>query len=647
MFRSRSLVLVAAALSLPLVAGPSLAASPDPGKDSDGAFRQAVSNRSADRVDDNPRNYSKAVDGGDESHLPGTKRNMDVVGKRNIYRPGEGRVADVAAYGNYAYLTVRDEVECRDAGVAVFDISNPERPRQVNWIKSTQGSFPGEGAQVVNLDTKAFKGQVLVFNNEICGETGLGGVSLVDVTDPRNPKVLAANAGDDNVGDIEVPTLNETHSAYAWQDGRRAFVVLVDNYEGADVDILNITNPRKPRLVSETDLNEFGVLQDDVLGQSSFLHDMTVKRMPGGRYEMLLSYWDGGWVRLDVDNPRNPKFIDDSDFPRRDPITGLVPSEGNAHQAEYSPGNRWIIGTSEDFSPYRLDPFSITTGPNAGDYPAGEFGFTVPIASEQYGGSFSGPTVYGGLGCPSNAEYGEQPPVPPASELDAAEGQQKVVVLQRGLCFFSEKIEQAQLAGYDAVIIANSHSGSADGAQPDAILCGSQGHEFTPTIAAVCVGHRAFHLMFGQDPAYTDEADAPAIGTRGEEINAAVKFDGWGYVHLLDRETMKQVDTYAVEEATQEKYASGFGDLSVHEVAVDPKRQGVAYLAYYGAGVRVIRYDGGNLREVGRFIAPAGSNIWGVEVHKMPKSAKKLAGQTVVLASDRDRGLYILRYTGN
>ena len=663
MRRSRSLVLIAAAVALPLLSGPSLAAPPDAAKkntaaakssgakkSADGGFRQSVTNRVTDRVDDdNPRDRAHVHNPSEtHGHLPATQKNVRLVGERNIYRPGEGRVADVSAYGNYAYLTVRDEVACSDAGVAVFDISNPQRPRQVKFIRATEGSFPGEGSQVLNMNTKAFKGQVLVFNNEICGATGRGGVSLWDVTNPEEPRVLTANAGDEDVPGFEVPTINEIHSAYAWQDGGRAFAVLVDDAEGADVDILEITNPRKPRLISETNLNDFGVLQEDVLGESSFLHDMTVKRMPGGHYEMLLSYWDGGWVRLDVDNPAKPRFIVDSDFPRREPFaTKLAPSEGNAHQAEYSPKNRWVIGTSEDFSPYRIDPFKITTGPNAGEFPAGEFGFTIPVASDKYGGAFQGPTIYGGLGCPTNDEYGEQPPVPPASQLDAGPGEQKVVVIQRGLCFFSEKIEQAQLAGYDAVIIANSHLGSEAGAQPDAAFCGSQGHEFTPTIAAVCIGHRAFHLLFGQEPAYTDEADAPAIGTKGENVSVAAAFDGWGHVHLLDRVKMAQVDAYAVKESTQEKYATGFGDLSVHEVAVDPKRPGLAYLSYYSAGFRVVKYDNADLREVGRFIAPGGNNFWGVEAHVMPKSAKKMAGQTVVLASDRDRGLFIFQYTGN
>jgi hypothetical protein len=532
-----------------------------------------------------------------------------------------------------------------------MDISDPTDPVQVGFIDATEGSFPGEGSQVVDLRTPSFRGQVLVFNNEICALGGEGGVSLWDVTDPENPQVLSAHAGDDDPGGF-VSRFNQIHSAFAWQQGRRAFVVIVDNEETTDVDILEITDPTSPQFIAELDLNEQGVVQEELLThgnfQGSFLHDMVVKRIRG-TWTMLLSYWDGGWVLLDVDDPANPVFIADSDYPFPDTLFPEVEfPEGNAHQAEFSPGGRFIIGTDEDFSPYRLkdDVFNITTGPNAGAYPGGEFGWTVPIATYE-GGEINGPTIYGGLGCPSNEEYGEQPPIPDASTLSADPGEEKIVVLLRGLCLFSEKVEQAQLAGYDAVVIANHHLGAGEGAAPDASLCGSQGHEFTPEIAAICIGHRAFHLLFGQTPTYTGDPleDDPEIGTLGGEIQASSEFDGWGYVRLLERSTMTQVDAYAIDEALDPAFASGFGDLSVHEVAVDPRRRGLAYLSYYSGGLRVIRYGAAGIEEVGHYVDENGNNFWGVEVHRLREG--EFAGQTLILASDRDSGLWIFRYTGD
>jgi hypothetical protein len=582
-------------------------------------------------------------------HLPGSSENVELVGQLDIEGAAAGRVADVSAFGDYAYLTVRDPEGCSDAGVAIMDISDPTDPVQVGFIEATEGSFPGEGSQVVNLRTPNFRGQVLVFNNEICAEGGEGGVSLWDVTDPQNPQVLTAHAGDDDPGGA-VSRFNQIHSAFAWQQGRRAFVVIVDNEETTDVDILEITDPRNPVLLTEMDLAAlFDIEQEELATRGNFqsvnLHDMVVQRIRG-TWTMLLSYWDAGWVLLDVDDPANPQFISDSDYPFPDTLLPHIEfPEWNAHQAEFSPGGRFIIGTDEDFSPFRLedDVLRITTGPNAGDYPGGVFGWTVPI-QEYPGQEIAGPTIYGGLGCPSNETYGQQPPIPNADTLPAAEGEEKIVVLLRGLCLFSEKVEQAQLAGYDAVIIANHHAGAGEGANPDASLCGAMGHEFTPTIAAVCTGHRAFHLLFGQTPTYTGE-DAPAIGTLGASVRAASEFDGWGYVRLLDRATMEEIDAYAIDEALDESFAQGFGDLSVHEVAVDPRRRGLAYLSYYSGGLRVIRYGAQGIEEVGHYIHENGNNFWGVEVHRL-RGAGEWSGKTLILASDRDSGLWIFRYTG-
>jgi hypothetical protein len=583
-------------------------------------------------------------------HLPGSSESVELVGQLDIEGAAAGRVADVSAYGNYAYLTVRDPEGCSDAGVAIMDISDPTDPVQVGFIDATEGSFPGEGSQVVNLRTPSFRGQVLVFNNEICALGGEGGVSLWDVTDPENPQVLTAHAGDDDPGGV-VSQYNQIHSAFAWQQGRRAFVVIVDNEETTDVDILEITDPANPVLLTELDLAAlYDIEQEELATRGNFqsvnLHDMVVQRIRG-TWTMLLSYWDAGWVLLDVDDPANPQFIADSDYPFPDSLFPDIEfPEGNAHQAEFSPGGRFIIGTDEDFSPYRLenDVLTVTSGPNAGDYPGGVFGWTVPI-QEYPNQEVAGPTIYGGLGCPSNDEYGPQPPIPPASTLSADPGEEKIVVLLRGVCFFSEKVEQAQLAGYNAVIIANHHAGALDGAAPDASLCGSQGHEFTPTIAGLCTGHRAFHLLFGQTPTYTG-ADEPAIGTLGPEVRASAEFDGWGYVRLLERETMEEIDAYAIDEALDEDFAQGFGDLSVHEVAVDPRRRGLAYLSYYAGGLRVIRYGTSGIEEVGHYIHENGNNFWGVEVHRL-RGAGEWSGKTLILASDRDSGLWIFRYTGD
>jgi hypothetical protein len=604
--------------------------------------------------------------------------NVELVGKLTgaslTPTPSEDMVADVAVSpdGKWAFLANWGRPTCAanseagginnpDAGAWVIDISDPANPRQVSFIPHSQDSAPGEGMQVVALETKSFKGWVLVMNNEQCGKNGKGGVSLFDVTDPLNPVKLSEHFGDRGQADA-----NDIHSASAWQAGDKAYVVVVDNFEATDIDILDITNPKRPRLIAEYNLNQLsgGQIDQPEIGlQESSLHDMIVKKI-GDKYVMLVSYWDGGYVYLDVTNPANARILGDTDFTNPDPqlleaTKGriVLPPEGNAHQAEFTADNRFFIAADEDFSPYRQD-FTIDTGPNAGTYPAGEFGWTVPVLSLP-DKKLNGPTVYGGYGCPQGGDTPLRSALFPAGSL--APGEEAILVLQRGpvgdpsvnydACFFSEKVEAAQNAGWDAVIIANHHVGAQGGAAPDAAFCGGQGHEFEIKISAVCIGHRAMHLLFNDDPAYDSaHASEPVIGTAGEKVSFTPSFDGWGYVHLYDANTLAELDTYAIPEAHDESKAFGFGDLTVHEVATHRTLWNRAYLSYYAGGVRALQIQRCGKREsctwklveTGGYLDPQGNDFWGVETFLRDVNGDGKP-ETYVLGSDMDSGLWIFR----
>jgi hypothetical protein len=438
--------------------------------------------------------------------------------------------------------------------------------------------------------------------------------------------------------DVLETSPNAYHSAFAWNAGKKAYLVAVDNYEAEDIDIFDITDPRRPVLIRETGAEDWPdeVWDNLAKGDEVFHHDMWVKKVRG-EWQMLVSYWDLGYVLLNVDDPANPVYKGKTQWDATDPLTGFTPPEGNAHHATWSKNNNFILASDEDFAPYRTK-FNIDTGPNAGEYLAEEFGWTPQIGQRE-GKQLSGTTVYGGRGCPSNEEYGEQPPIPHASTIDAPEGTLKIAVLLRGLCFFSEKVESAQNAGYDAVVVANHHAGSGDGALPDALLCGSKAHDFTVTIPGVCIGHRAFHLLFGQEATYEGD-DSPPIGTRGPTVSASAIFDGWGYIHLFDAKTLQRIDSHAVTEALDERFANVF-PLSVHENKTDPRRgKNLSYSSYYQAGARVLKFGRGGLQERGHFIDKGGNDFWGVYPVKRGKK------RPLLLFSDRDFGLYILKYTG-
>ena len=594
-------------------------------------------------------------------HLPASKRNMKLVGKLKLTNTDDA-ITDVAYHRGYAYLGTWHPT-CKSsggsgAGTHVVNIKNPDKPKKVAFAPTEDPAYISEGVHVFRAKTSSFEGDILVQDRETCPDSAVpgGGFDLYDVTNPKKPKALTLGAGDPDVwtGTPFEGAKNDYHSAMGWQQGGKAYVVGVDNFEFLDVDIFDVSDPTNPVLIAETGLEDWPQATSEGYGDENFHHDMWIAKV-GGTFYMLVSYWDVGYLLLDISDPANPVFVEDSDISGDDPIfPAFNPPEGNAHQAEWTADKKYILAADEDFSPYR-PIFNITTGDNAGFYQAGEFGWTVPIVTNFEDRTMNGPAVWGGRACPPVEDDPDTPedesfpgdPVPPdASTIPVDEGEEPVLVITRGLCFFSEKVEFAQNAGYNAVIIGNSHAGSNNGAAPDAFLCGGQGHTFDVTASAICIGHRAMHLIFDDEPEYDPEseggADFPEIGTIGNDVDAEAFFDGWGYMHLLDATTLERLDSYAVKPARQEKHAAaGVFPLSIHELTSDPRKKvKLAYSAYYQAGARVFSFKGGNIREKGHFIPKGGADFWGVEA--APRGKKR----PLLLFSDRHFGLYITRYTG-
>jgi hypothetical protein len=291
-----------------------------------------------------------------------------------------------------------------------------------------------------------------------------------------------------------------------------------------------------------------------------------------------------------------------------------------------------MVVADEDFGPYA--PFLSIDGGPASPFSAG-VATTGPLLEE--GDTLSGGTRFAGLGCTAGTF-----PAPAGATI---------AVIERGTCTFQVKLDNAEAAGYAAAIIFNTHSAASS---PNCE--GLVNMQATTDIFAFFVARSVGYSILGVPgynpancPSATPTTALPASGTAGEPIEITVDFDGWGYVHLYENESgkMTELDTYAVPQAHDPAYASGFGDLSVHEVAMSELDNTLAYFSYYAAGFRVARIQpdgagGFDLNEVGHYIdagGDGGNNFWGVQVWQH-------GGQEYVLASDRDFGLYIFRYIG-
>ncbi|MDQ3030167.1 MAG: hypothetical protein M3R09_09125 [Actinomycetota bacterium] len=627
---------IAGSLALAVTAASMMAATaaePPPDRPSKAAVQQSIADRPQESALDTGVPGGGRNHGESDGHLLPTRNNVKVVGKAPVSDRAPGRVADVTVFRKHAYLAAYADPNCDKGGVAVFDVAKPREPKEVGFIPTGPNSFVGEGVQAVHLDTRHFTGDVLIFNNEICDvpQPGtVGGASLVKITDPRNPKYLAQGFGDHGL--TGAAFAHEVHSAFVWQDGRKAYAVLVDDYEADDVDIFNITDPREPRKIAEYNLAEFfpQILQPGL--EEVFLHDMVVKTI-GDRQVMLASYWDAGYVKLDVSDPRNPVYLGDSDFNSPDPElraqTGLLEEpEGNGHYAEFTRDNEYIVGADEDFN-----PFGVRGETNDGStFPAVGGSATPPILPDD---PLTGTTVYVGRACNTDPAV----PAPPET------GGPWLAVVERGICTFDEKVANVEAVtangGYEGTIIFN-RTGS-DG-------CGLFGMSVTGERPAVSITRRDGFGLFDIEEQYDeDECRAGSgtelapieLGTTGDVVTLTSFFNGWGYIHLFDnrRGKLVELDTFAVREAMDDRYASRFGALSVHEVATSRMHDGLVYSSYYDAGFRVLKIKGDRLRPSGKFIGPRGNDFWGVQVFRHN-------GKEFVAASDRDFGLYILKYTG-
>ena len=580
-------------------------------------------------VSDGPRDAHQHGD--TAGHLPASRTdNIDVVSKLKLKNVVPEKIADVGVHEDHAYLAAWGVSTCKYNGVHVVDISDVANPREVAFIGAKEGSYPGEGIQALSMDTPEFTGDILVSNNEKCNETtGFGGMNIYDITDPAHPTPLAEGIGDFTVNGQGKKAANEIHSVFAWDAGDRAYAVMVDNEEGKDVDIVDITNPRRPFLTAEYDLDEeFPEIKQAAPSNlvEVFLHDMVVKEI-GGRQVMLLSYWDAGYVKVDVTDVHAPVYLGDTDFANRDPEAAesgfTVPPEGNGHQAEFTADDKYVVGADEDFAPYALVARNVSDGT---DLTASQGSDTTQLAP---GSTITGESVFVGRACNGD------------TAVPAGDGTQ-IAVVERGLCAFTEKVSNVVAAGgYDAVLIFNRTA--SDGCN-QTLGMSVAGDIPTFGVAPREQGYAIFGAAYDDAACLAGDGSqlAPiAVGTLGDTLTFSSYFDGWGYVHLYANQDgkMRELDTYAIPEAHDPAYAEGFGDLSVHEVATSQRFAERLYFSYYSGGFRVAEIKGNKIRETGHYIDDSGSNFWGVEVFQS-------GGEEYVAASDRDFGLWIFQYHG-
>lgn len=605
-----------------------------------------------------------AHDSPNDGHIPkDTNYGFEVIGRDTLEGVSDGLYTDVWSHKGYAYIGTFQEPDCTNAGVFIVDID-----AAVSNYPETEGATVASIRSAPNTRINDVKVHsvgdvdVLITTQEPCGSTipggavsdansnpngkgardqvGQGGISLYNVTNPTKPVALKKNFME----------YEGVHNTYPWDwNGNSYLIGTADTFDFFDTFFVDITKPQSPKLLSITGALDWipqGVNLDQTETGSSagvFNHDVWVD-IVNGVPTAVVSYWDLGFVTLDVTDPANPVFLDDSTYVDPEPILG-EPYEGNAHAAVFGGNGQYIFAGDEDFSPAN---FGISYDGN--EYPA---------AGALFGpdpNTLSGTMIWtGGEGC----EVGDIP---------AATGSGQVALIQRGTCDFSRKGYNAEQQGYEGFIVAN------DEARGDALVNMSLGELPEPQIPGIFVGFSSGEVI---------------KATPGLIASASSIFDGWGYLHVINNtggdvtvpvgglasgntdviSQMGELGYYAPYQTVQEvddngdPFGTDFGDLTMHNIEADPRTEHITpsfsagprmFVSWYSLGMRALEYRPGhfhanlnnegsysqNVHEVGRWIEPdGGSDFWGVHIDEL------VDGTQIILGSDRNNGLYIFTFS--
>jgi hypothetical protein len=576
------------------------------------------------------------VDGGFEPSAPTrparNAKNVSLVGSLELPHAGTSSFGDVWAHGDLAFVG-KWRGHCPADGVDIIDISDPKNPAK---IADTLG-YPDTSMEDMQVTTIGDR-DILGVGLQDCGNVpGVGtvGLELYDITDPHDPELLHLFNGKDFADIFPADMAGQEHDFghvhefdfTTTPDGRTLALLASPNLEAntargfpfdngvGDLLIVDITDPADPQLLSH-----WGVLQEPALGLDVYLdsqqggdartllHSVRANRNGTRAY---LSYWDAGFIMLDIRDPANPAYVGRTEYGPDD--------EGNAHSVAEAHGGNILLAADEDFSPFS---FAFTSNAFEGERVAIEASFT-PAIVDLPGRELSGEVVHLGRGCPAGA-ISEGSPEDPYLADPAG----KIALIQRGACRFDHKVVRAQQAGATGVIVYGLAGDDS------LVLMGGENPTLMPDGTLVPVHIPAVFVQNSTGVLLRD-------GTPPVTARAAAVFNGWGYLRIFDISDPAnpvQVSAFATENTFNEAVATQ-GTWSVHNPEVVGN---TAYVSWYNDGVRILDISRPQApREIGFWTgqgAPAGApavDIWSVVPHR-----------NLLLASDRNYGLYILQSRG-
>lgn len=296
----------------------------------------------------------------------GDALNMEIVGHNDL--GGRGFNADVWVHEGYAYIGqwgfgdwaagTKDRFcpSGSNTSVLVVDTRDPSNPQVVARLQNPANTSI-EDIVVYTAVYGRFKGRdIAVGGLQYCGDSRYDasadrGLMLWDVTDPSQPAQLGyINTGccTRGIHEFEVehrPDLRRTFAYATVPASRYADSSTPSGYRDADGEgdfrLFDITDPTNPIQVSDWGIQDIGGPFSTGQGcdpDPNYGHG--AEPSEDGKL-VFVSYWDSGFIALDLTDPANPIYKGRTTYPTN--------ADGDAHSTSFDDSRNLLFAADEDF----------------------------------------------------------------------------------------------------------------------------------------------------------------------------------------------------------------------------------------------------------------------------------------------------------
>jgi len=304
------------------------------------------------------------ADGGGSN--AGSALNMVAVGHNDL--GGRGFNADVWVYKGYAYVgqwgfgdwaNGSKDRFCpagSNTSVLVIDARTPANPQVVARLQNPPNTS-AEDVVVYTARYGPFKGHdIAAAGIQWCGDSRYDanaerGLMLWDVANPAAPvqvgylKTACCTRG---VHEFEVEHRSDLHRTFAYATvptSRYPDSTTPSGYRDANGDgdfrLIDITDPAHPVQVADWGIQDIGgpfYAGQGCDADSNYGHG--AEPSEDGKL-VFVSYWDSGFIALDVTNPAQPLFKGRTVYPAN--------ADGDGHSASYDDARKLLFSADEDF----------------------------------------------------------------------------------------------------------------------------------------------------------------------------------------------------------------------------------------------------------------------------------------------------------